>query len=221
MRDTFSNFDAPLQEFTQHDYYDLHRNLGRPPRWTFPTVIEGHGLRCVRMNFENFDQLWPLLAEGDTTHIDRRYRERDLLYEQVLFLYRSLAYSAKHGACDWIIVASERAKDSPRAYDSIFAEGFIRLRDDDQIVGVLHLYELNHERYDGGRPNPFVGLQLADPHRRRGIRRRVVRLLECYVATITATNNQPTSTTTSHPQPSALSGFHSPGTKNAPYRKPT
>lgn len=182
MPSTFNNFDAPLKELNDYDYYDLHRNLGRPPRWTFPTVIEGYGLRCVRMDFENFDQLWPILAEGDTTHIDRRYRERDLLYEQVLFLYRSLAYSAKHGACDWIIVQTDQAKDPPRAYDSIFGRGFIRLRENEQIVGVIHLYELNHERYDGGQPNPFVGLQIAAAHRRRGIGRRAMRLLEWYVA---------------------------------------
>ena len=59
MRTTFSNFDAPLKDFNDgdHDYYDLHRNLGRSPRWTFPTVIEGYGLRRIRMDFENFDQL--------------------------------------------------------------------------------------------------------------------------------------------------------------------
>ena len=182
MPNTFNNFDDPLKEFNRYDYYDLHRNLGRPPRWTFPTVIEGHGLRCIRLDFENFDQLWPVLAEGDTDHIDRHYRERNLLYEQVFFLYRSSAYSAKRGACDWIIVETKQAAKSPRAYDSFFAEGFIRLGDDEHIVGVIHLYELNHERFAGGQPNPFIGLQLGTARRRRGIGRRAAQLLEWYVA---------------------------------------
>lgn len=174
------HFNPPI-ELSDYNLFDIHRNLGRPPRWTFPTILTGHGLRCVRLDFENFDQLWPLLAEGDTTFVDKEYRDRKELYQQVLFLYGSAVYSGKRGACDRIITEVVSAPGKPIVSPNSIRGGYIRNLEGRRIVGVLHLYALSHERLGYGQSNPFVGLQLADEHRGRGIGGRAIRLLECFV----------------------------------------
>ncbi|NJC28375.1 GNAT family N-acetyltransferase [Neolewinella antarctica] len=173
--------ELPIK-LTAHDMFFIHRNLGRPPRWTFPGVITGYGLRCIRLSFENFDQLWPLLAEGDTTYVDEEYRERAGLYETLLHRYGHDVYSGKHGACDWLIVETDKAPKAPTSYDGWAQSGNVRLRDGERLVGVLHLHALSAERLGYGMPNPFVGVQLSDADRGRGLGGRAIGLLEWFVS---------------------------------------
>ena len=79
-------------------WFWLHRNLGREPRWTFPDVLTGPGVHLHRLHFDNYDSLWPLLAEGDTHYVERECREREQLYEQVVYLYGYAPFSGKRGA---------------------------------------------------------------------------------------------------------------------------
>ena len=51
-------------------WFWLHRNLGREPRWIFPDVLSGPGVRLHRLHFDNYDSLWPLLAEGDIGYVE-------------------------------------------------------------------------------------------------------------------------------------------------------
>lgn len=177
----FTSFDPPLREFTKFDYTNIHRNLGRPPRWTFPNLLKGYGLRAIRLNFDNFDQLWPVLAAGDTTFIDPRYRNHEKLYAQVLFLLDSTVYSGTNGACDWMLVETDGGGGEPKSYEGYWFDGRIQLGENERIVGVLHLYEMSHERLLGHQTNPLVGLQIGGDHRGRGLGTRAIQLLTWYL----------------------------------------
>ncbi|MEL7159666.1 MAG: hypothetical protein AAFN92_02820 [Bacteroidota bacterium] len=170
--------DHPQLPHEDYPWFWLHRNLGRPPRWTFPNQLAGNELWCPRLTFDNFDSLWPILAKGDTTFINREYRERTALYEQLFSQFAYAAYSGKHGVVDYLIVSTPGENTDYRASDGWRADGRLRSEQATQLCGVLHLYELSHERYDGRMPNPFVGLQLTPAVRGTGVVDRAMELLE-------------------------------------------
>lgn len=161
--------------------HSLYRNLGRTPDWQFPDVLRGGGLRCVRLSIENYDDLWPLLAEDPSPHIDERFRVRPSMFEYTLFNRGTMPYSGKHGGADWLIIDSPEADEAYTAYDSPFMQGPLRLAEGERLLGILHLYELSRERYDGRQPNPFVGLQLASAAHGTGRAAVAIGLLERYV----------------------------------------
>ena len=173
--------DHPPLPPDHHLWFWLHRNLGREPRWTFPDVLTGPGVRLHRLHFDNYDSLWPLLAEGDTHYVEREYREREQLYEQVVYLYGYAPFSGKRGAVDYLVLREDEATE--------FAERQLwgsdrELRQDDEqkLAGVVHLYNLSMERFGRGMPNPLLGIQLAEAHRGTGIADRALDVLEWYVA---------------------------------------
>jgi len=122
-----------------------------------------------------------LLSEGDTTFVNREYRERTLLYEQVLNHRAHAVYSGKHGAVDYVIIETPGKNEEYRAGDFWASDGDIRLSDGERILGVLHLYHLSHERLGYGMSNPFVGIQLVPDARGAGVADRAMDLLERFV----------------------------------------
>lgn len=160
----------------------IYRNLGRQPRWVFPEIVHGNGLRFVRLHVDNYDALWPLLAQGDTTFVDREYRERRALYEQTLLLRANLPFTGNNGAVDYLVVntpGKNQTYGSHDRYDYLFD---LDLYEGEHLTGVVHLYELSHERLgDEGMPKPLVGIQLAAAYRGRGVADRALGLLEQFV----------------------------------------
>ena len=158
----------------------IHRNLGREPRWTFPDLIYGNNLRCERLDFENYHDLWPLLAGGDTTFVNKEYREEAGLYQMVLHQYAYGAFSSKHGMVDYLIVDTPNENEEYHTGHS-YGMGALYVGEGERFVGVLHLYHLSLERYDNKMPNPFVGIQLGPGARGEGIGGRAIGLLEQFV----------------------------------------
>lgn len=162
-------------------WYSLHRNLGRVPIWTFPDVLRGGGLRGIRLTFDNYDDLWPVFADDPSPYIDDRFKTRELLYAYTLMNRGSLPYSGKRGGADWLLIDSPDETETYAAHDSIFSQGPLHLREGQRLIGILHLYALSRERYEGRQPNPFVGLQLISAAHGTGQAAVALGLLERYV----------------------------------------
>jgi hypothetical protein len=162
-------------------WYWVHRNLGRTPRWSFPDGLKGPGVRLQRLHFDNYNELWPLLAQGDTTFIEPEYRECERLYEQVLYLYGYAPFSGKRGAVDYLIVRTTDETADFTEQRLFGSENILRLGEGEQLVGVVHLYDLSLERFGRGMPNPLVGIQLAEAFRGSGVADPALDVLEWYV----------------------------------------
>lgn len=160
----------------------VHRNLGRTPHWTFPDLLLGRNLRCERLGFHNFDDLWPLLATDPSPHIDDRFRTRAGLYAYTVHLMAVMPYASKHGGADYLVVDTPGRHPDYATRQRFSIPDRIRLDEGDRLVGVLHLYDLSRERFDGRMPNPFVGLQLISAVHGTGIAARALSLLEKLVA---------------------------------------
>lgn len=173
----------PTLSPTSTFWWSIHRNIGRTPRWTFPDTLLGYGLRLERLNFDNYDDLWPVLATGDTDYVNREYREREALYEQVMMLHAYAPYTGTNGAVDYLVIDTPGKHGSYRSHDRWDMIKDIDLEEGETLAGVIHLYELSMERLgDMGMPNPLVGIQLAQAYRGAGIADRAFDLLEHFVA---------------------------------------
>lgn len=69
-------------------------------------------------------------------------------------------YSGNNGAVDYIIVDTPERNEEHKTGHSIFDDRYIRLAEDERILGLLHSYDLSHERLEGEMQNPLLGIQL-------------------------------------------------------------
>lgn len=116
------------------------------PSFPYQSLPPSTRLRYELMDWHNFLEYLPLFAADPSPFVDARFKSREKLEDYALSLLVELSCSFKHGACDWLL----------------------RRQSDNQPLGVLHLYELSHERWAGYRPACCVGYALAAPHRRQG-----------------------------------------------------
>ncbi len=144
-------------------------------------MLTGPGVRLHRLHFDNYDVLYPLLAEGDTSYVEREYRERERLYERVIYLYGYAPFSGKRGAVDYLVLREEEAAEFAE-HQLWGSDHSLRQDDEQKLAGIVHLYDLSLERFGRGMPNPLAGIQLAEAHRGTGIADRAFDVLEWFVA---------------------------------------
>ena len=87
-----------------------------------------------------------LFAADASPFVEAMFKQPAALEEYFLYLLTDMRHSFKRGGCDWLL----------------------RRRPDNQPVGVLHLYDLSHERFGNWVPHCSVGYALAAPFRRQG-----------------------------------------------------
>ena len=173
--------DHPTLPADHYLWYWLHRNMGRPPRWTFPDALTGPGVSLHRLHFDNYEALWPRLAQGDTAYVEREYRERTLLYEQVVHHHGYAPYSGNHGAVDYLVLDIAQKEEGLAQPAFLGSDRSLSDAEAERLAGVVHLYDLSMERLGDGMRNPFVGIQLAEAYRGTGTADRALDVLERFV----------------------------------------
>lgn len=116
------------------------------PRFRYQNLPDSECLSYELMNWENFGLYRQLFENDPSPFVETQLKVREEIEEYVVMLLESYRYSFKRGACDW----------------------FLKRREDGAYVGVLHLYDLNHEFWDGKHFPPSFGYAIAEPFRRQG-----------------------------------------------------
>lgn len=101
-------------------------------------------LRYETLSWANYRTLLGLFGNDTSAYVMASLRQSDKLDEYVAYQLATGRYSGKHGTIDWF------------------------LKRDEAYIGVLHLYDINYEIWDGKRSPCMVGYAIAEPFRRQG-----------------------------------------------------
>ena len=99
------------------------------------------------MSRDNAERLWRLFSSDLHPFLDKRFTERELFEEYIDCLLDWMPYSARYGGADWLVSLRENGED----------------------VGVVHLYNLTEEDYNGNRYTCAVGFATAEKYRNQGV----------------------------------------------------
>lgn len=116
------------------------------PRFRYQNLPDSARLSYELLSWENFGLYQHLFEADPSPFVEKQLKAREEIEEYVVMLLEASRYSFKRGACDW----------------------FLKRRDDGAYVGVLHLYDLNHEFWKGKHFAPSFGYAIAEPFRRQG-----------------------------------------------------
>jgi|GEM_PF-1022766 len=122
--------------------------IGRPhptPHPCFRDLPPSTRLQYETLSWTNYQVLLDLFQYDESPFVMSPFKSRPKLDEYVAYQLVTGRYSGKRGSIDW----------------------FIRLHDGTK-VGVLHLYDVNFELWDGKRFPCMCGYAIAQPYRRLG-----------------------------------------------------
>ena len=118
----------------------------RKPRFDYQNLPDTHRLSYELLTWDNFRLMLDLFQNDPDPYLAQDFKSLELLEDYAVGQLEYARYSFKHGACDW----------------------FLRLKDTNDLVGTLHIYDLNWELYDGKHPACVIGYGIAEKFRRQG-----------------------------------------------------
>jgi RimJ/RimL family protein N-acetyltransferase len=126
----------------------MYRQMRRPkakPRFDFCNLPDSERLSYKLLNWRNFNTYLKLFEKDESPFVMDDFKTRKAMEQYTLFMLESNRFSGKRGGCDWIIYLKNK-----------------------KPIGILHLYDLNFEIYDGHHPKPQFGYAIAEPFRKNG-----------------------------------------------------
>jgi RimJ/RimL family protein N-acetyltransferase len=126
----------------------MYRQMRRPnakPWFDFQNLPDSERLSYKLLNWRNFKTYLSLFENDESPFVMDDFKSPKGMEQYTLFMLESNRFSGKRGACDWIIYLKDKTP-----------------------IGVLHLYELNFEIYDGKHPKPQFGYAISEPFRKQG-----------------------------------------------------
>ena len=134
------------KEFYEGATQFLNPNIRRVPRFDYQNLPDTERLSYELLTWDNFKNFLTLFENDPHPFVMKEFKTLEQLELYAVSQLEYNWYSFKRGACDW----------------------FLRLKSTGELVGVLHLYDLNWELMDGQHPYCCVGYALAEPYRRQG-----------------------------------------------------
>ena len=141
--------------------YRQHPEADPPVNFPYQNLPPSARLTYELVGWPNLPAYLPLFAADPSPFVDAHFKDRAALERYGVSLLTLMRHSFKHGGCDWLA----------------------RRHADAQPIGVLHLYDLSLENYNG-TPPCAVGYAVAAPHRRQGYAREMLTHLLPYAATL-------------------------------------
>lgn len=118
----------------------------RKPRFDYQNLPDSEQLNYELFNWDNFHQMLDLFQNDPNPYVSDEFKSLNQLENYAVGQLEYSRYSFKRGACDW----------------------FIKLKTTHELVGVLHIYDLNWELYDGKHPACMVGYAIGERFRKQG-----------------------------------------------------
>jgi RimJ/RimL family protein N-acetyltransferase len=118
----------------------------RKPRFDYQNLPDTQQLRYELLTWDNYTQMLDLFQNDPNPFVMDDFKTIEELEMYAVSQLEYNWYSFKRGACDW----------------------FLWAKDTNELVGVLHLYDLNWELYEGKHPSCTVGYAIGEKYRRQG-----------------------------------------------------
>jgi RimJ/RimL family protein N-acetyltransferase len=118
----------------------------RKPRFDYQDLPPSERLTYELFSWDNYKQMLDLFENDPNPFINEEFKTLERLEDYAVAQLEYNHFSFKRGACDW----------------------FIHHKISNELVGVLHIYDLNWELYDGKHPSCSVGYAIAEKYRRQG-----------------------------------------------------
>jgi RimJ/RimL family protein N-acetyltransferase len=134
------------KEFYENATLFNNPRIRRIPRFDYQNLPDTERLSYELLTWDNFKNFLPLFENDPHPFVMDDFKTLDKLEMYAVSQLEYNWYSFKRGACDW----------------------FLRLKTTGELVGVLHLYDLNWEFMNGKHPHCCVGYAIAEPYRRQG-----------------------------------------------------
>ncbi len=112
----------------------------------YQNLPDTNKLHYELMTWENFRHMLTLFENDTNPFVSYEFKTLDALEFYAVSQLEFNRFSYTRGACDW----------------------FLRTKDTNELVGVLHVYELNYEYYNGKHPACVFGYSIAKKYRAQG-----------------------------------------------------
>ncbi|MDX2302182.1 MAG: GNAT family N-acetyltransferase [Microscillaceae bacterium] len=143
------------QTLKQIEFFRAVRGPHARPQFKYQNLPDSARLAYELVNWDNFTVYLDLFAQDTHPFVDQRFKIQAELEEYMVGLLEYARLSPKRGGCDW----------------------FIRLLKTNEYIGVLHVYDLNKEIFEGFHPPCYLGYALAEAHRKQGFAEEATRHL--------------------------------------------
>ena len=145
-----NKFNTEMKNLSEEnlEILEMYRQMRRPkakPHFDFKNLPDSENLSYKLLNWRNYKTYLKLFGKDDSPFVMDEFKTQKAMEQYTLFMLESNRFSGKRGACDWIIYLKNKTP-----------------------IGVLHIYDLNLEFYDGVHPKPQFGYAIAEPFRKQG-----------------------------------------------------
>lgn len=124
------------------------------PFFPYQNLPDSERLKYELMTWDNCSIMLQLFENDPNPFVEKSLKSRPEFDNYLVDVLDYRYYSPKHGSCDWFLSLA-----------------------DGTYVGVLHLYDLNKEIFDGKHPAPFMGYAITESHRGKGFAEEAARHL--------------------------------------------
>jgi hypothetical protein len=133
----------PVTTQKAYEFYEGSKLMRNPrirqvPRFDFHDLPETERLRYKLMTWDNFKNYLLLFENDPNPYVMEDFKTLEGLEIYAVNILEYNRFSFKHGGCDW----------------------FLRFKTTGELVGVLHIYDLNWELIDGKHPACLFVLKL-------------------------------------------------------------
>jgi RimJ/RimL family protein N-acetyltransferase len=128
------------------DSAKLSRRNAYKPRFDYQNLPDSERLSYDLFSWNNYHQMLDLFQHDPNPFIGQQFKHLDTLEDYAVSQLEYNRYSFKRGACDW----------------------FLQRKKTQDLIGVLHIYDLNWDLYDGKHPACTVGYAISEKHRQQG-----------------------------------------------------
>jgi RimJ/RimL family protein N-acetyltransferase len=118
----------------------------RKPRFDYQNLPDSEKLSYELFTWDNFKQLLDIFENDPNPYVNKEFKSLEELEHYAVSQLEYNHFSFKRGACDW----------------------FLRHRESNELVGILHIYALNWELYSGRHPACMIGYAISEKYRRQG-----------------------------------------------------
>jgi [ribosomal protein S5]-alanine N-acetyltransferase len=148
-------YDTVIDNYKRQAKDIPHMPPARKPRFDYQDLPNSLRLKYELMTWDNFTQISDLFQNDPNPFVSEEFKTLERVEFYAVSQLEYNFYSFKRGACDW----------------------YIKLKDTNELVGILHIYDLNWELYDGEHPACVIGYAIGEQFRRKGYATEAVQQL--------------------------------------------
>ncbi|MEM1328799.1 MAG: GNAT family N-acetyltransferase [Bacteroidota bacterium] len=139
-------------EESRRAYFEELRKRNRTPHFPFVNLPPTERLVFEMLTEDNMMVIYELFKDDENPFVEKYYKDEKLLKECMDIQLYQQRFSAKRGACDWLM----------------------KLKETQTYVGLLNLYNLSLEDFNDNHKKCMIGFSTSAAFRRKGYTQEAV-----------------------------------------------